>query len=112
MRYEFEHIRSFLVLTISGEVSAGSAADRMLHELTDEVSFGNKRVLMDLGGVYYVNSSGIRVLLMALKAVQAEGGTLCLVNLQKSVTKVLSDLKLAETFKRFATLDDALRLCG
>ena len=67
--------------TTAGEVSAG------ISELVDK---GEVTLVMDLSGVDYTSSAGLRVLLGGAKETRGAGGDLRLASVQAAVLKVLT----------------------
>jgi len=69
---------------------------------------GATRIVLHLGGVDFLNSSGINVLASSRTAVSARGGTLKLVSVQPKVQDVLSIARLAAVFEVFDSEDEAV----
>jgi anti-sigma B factor antagonist len=59
---------------------------------------GNKRILLNLVEVEYIDSSGIGVLVNGLSTVRSQGGELKLVNVTKRVRDLLQITKLYGLF--------------
>lgn len=73
-----------MVCTIMGRIDTGSAP-----ELLEKIDFTDlKELVFDLSDVDYVFSAGLRVFLQAQKVMNANGGTMKLVNLQPSVKEI------------------------
>ena len=64
----------------------------------DQLTKGNKRVLINLADVTYIDSSGIGELVSAYTAVSNQGGQLKLLNLTKKVHDLLQITKLYTVF--------------
>ena len=62
----------FRVLRLNGRLDTGTSADFELaaHDLTQA---GERRFVVDLGGISYVSSAGLRVLLALAKQVEGSG---------------------------------------
>ena len=74
-----------LVISVSGRVDTVTAP-----ELEAGLKFGDaKCVAIDLAGVPYMSSAGLRLLLTAHKTMMARGGELQIANVQPSVKEVL-----------------------
>ena len=65
-----------------------AAADQVKRTLTGLIGQGQSRLVMDLGGVGYIDSSGMGVLVASMKQARAAGGDVRLCGLQDMV-KVL-----------------------
>jgi anti-sigma B factor antagonist len=59
---------------------------------------GNKKILLNLGKVDYIDSSGIGVLVSGFSTVRGQGGELKLVNLSKRIGDLLKITKLYTLF--------------
>jgi anti-sigma B factor antagonist len=75
-------------LALSGRLDAASAG-QVAEPLEALLTSGERRVLLDLGGVDYVSSAGLQVLLRAAKLADAEGARLVLCGVKAYVLEVL-----------------------
>jgi anti-anti-sigma factor len=73
---------------------------------------GETRVLVDLSGVEYISSAGLRVLLKAAKTVREKGGRLVLCSLGQSVREVFDLAGLRPIFAIEDSRDLALARCA
>jgi anti-sigma B factor antagonist len=72
------------------------------------VTSGTTRLLMDFGGVDYINSSGLRVLLMAFQHLKKGGGQLHLCDIKDYMREVFEISGYNEIFPIFAGQPEAL----
>jgi anti-sigma B factor antagonist len=86
------------VLDMSGRVTLGEGSVVLRDTIRDILSKGNKKILLNLGDVTYIDSSGIGELVSAFTAVRKEGGELKLLNLTKKVHDLLQITKLYTVF--------------
>lgn len=84
-----------------GNVALRSAFRRALHE-------GKKKILLNLSGLGYVDSSGIGELISGFTAVTREDGQLKLLNLTKRIKYLLEITKLLPVFDTFENEGNAL----
>lgn len=75
-----------LLLTVAGRIDSNSAGE--LEAVLPPRVQTHDKVLLDLAGVPYVSSAGLRVLLMGAKAARANGHRLALAGLSPSVREV------------------------
>lgn len=75
----------------------------------DLVNRGIAKVIVDLGGVTYIDSSGVGMLVAKLKTLKERGGDLKLVNLSPRAESLFGMLKLFIVFERFDDEAAALR---
>ena len=89
-----------VVLELKGDLMGGPFAEEMntlLHKLVDE---NKNHVVVDLGGVKFVNSSGIGILISGYTTMKNAGGDLKLANVNEKIGGVLSITKLNQVFER------------
>jgi anti-sigma B factor antagonist len=80
--------RGCTVVRVSGELDMDTRP--MLEDLLQEVvDQGARHVVLDFAGVTFMDSSGLGLLVVSLKALRDKGGRLCLAQVQKPVRKVL-----------------------
>jgi anti-sigma B factor antagonist len=105
MECNIRHINDITILDLKGRLSLGEAlafgpgsdlvlTDAILH-LAEE---GYKKVILNLAGVKYVDSSGVGQLVGALTTARGEGVALKLVNPVKQVSDLLRMTKLYTVF--------------
>ncbi|HNR40056.1 MAG TPA: STAS domain-containing protein [Acidobacteriota bacterium] len=94
------------VLAPQGRVDAHTVDD-FEAAVRKELAGGARWLAMDLAGVPYMNSAGLRVLLIALKAVRPlEGGVV----LARPQPQVLEILEISGFLKMFASITDIAEL--
>ena len=69
---------------------------------------GRDRVVIDLSGVEYISSVGLRVLMVASKEAKAHGRTLAVCGLQPVVREIFEISKFTLVFPIHSTVRDAL----
>lgn len=77
------------VIALTGSVDALTASEAGAF-LSAQVREGATRVILDLSGVDYMTSTGLRVILVTLHETRQAGGDLRLAAAQEDVLKVLS----------------------
>lgn len=68
-----------------------------------------RRLVVDLGQVPYMDSSGVATLVEAMQTARRSGSVLVLCNLQTRVRSIFEIARLDTVFRIVATPDDALR---
>ena len=84
----------------------------MEQAFTDVLNNENQGLIVDLAGVEYVSSSGLRVLLMLMKAMKNQQRPLKLCNLSPFVAEVFEVSNFAVLFHIYDSLDAAKRASG
>jgi anti-sigma B factor antagonist len=86
------------VMDLSGRITLGEGSVILRDKIREMLGQGNKKILLNLGDVTYIDSSGIGELVSAFTAVRKEGGELKLLNLTKKVHDLLQITKLYTVF--------------
>ncbi|MGA8313648.1 MAG: STAS domain-containing protein [Terriglobales bacterium] len=86
------------IVDLSGRITLGDASAVVRDVINDLLGKGNKKVLLNLGGVDYIDSSGIGLLVSSFTTVRSQGGELKLVNLSKRIGDLLKITKLYSLF--------------
>ena len=98
MKATIRQVDSVMVVDVSGRITLGEGCTQLRELIRDQLAKGNKRVLINLGDVTYIDSSGIGELVSAYTAVSNQGGQLKLLNLTKKVHDLLQITKLYTVF--------------
>lgn len=86
------------IVDLSGRITLGEGSVVLRDTVRDLVNKGDKRILLNLGDVTYIDSSGIGELVSAFTTVRNQGGELKLLNLTKKVHDLLQITKLYTVF--------------
>jgi len=86
------------IVDLSGRITLGEGSTTLKDTVHDLLSKGLKRIVLNLGEVNYVDSSGIGALVSALTAAKNQGGQLKLLNVTKRVHDLLQITKLHSLF--------------
>ncbi len=76
-----------------------AVADEVKSQLTEIVSGGNEKVVLDLSNIQFIDSTGIGVLISALKTARQSNNSFVLCSIQKDVMSLLSLMKLDKVFE-------------
>jgi len=97
VRMSTRHVGDVTIVDISGRIVLGEESTALRDLVCELLSNGYKDILFNLGGVDYIDSSGLGHLLTALTIVQRRAGALKLLNLTKNVHDVIQ-IKLNTVF--------------
>jgi anti-sigma B factor antagonist len=86
------------VIDISGKITLGEGNLALRQLIGDLVEKGNHNVLLNLGGVDYIDSAGIGELVRSLTTLRKHGGQLKLLNPTKKVSDMLQMTSLNSVF--------------
>jgi anti-sigma B factor antagonist len=86
------------VVDVSGRITLGEGSSALRDLMREMVSKGQKKILLNLGDVSYIDSSGIGELVSGFTTVANNGGQLKLLGLTKRVKDLLQITKLYTVF--------------
>jgi len=96
------------VLDMSGKITIGEGSVALRTAIRRLLEEGKKRILLNLSGVSYVDSSGIGELVSSYTAINKEGGQLKLLNLTQKIQDLLTITKLLTVFDVYENEAEAL----
>jgi anti-sigma B factor antagonist len=89
------------ILDVSGKITLGDGSVVIRDAVKKLVADGTKKIVLNLGEVTYIDSSGIGELVSAFTSVSNTGGNMKLLNLTKRVKDLLQITKLYTVFEAF-----------
>jgi anti-sigma B factor antagonist len=99
---------SVTVLTVTGDLVIGDAEATFKKTVTRLLEEGHTRLLVDLSGVGFLDSSGLGALVRALTQSQKEGGQTKLLGAGPQIRKLLQMTKLDSVFEIHDTMEAAV----
>jgi anti-sigma B factor antagonist len=96
------------ILDLDGKVTIGEGSVALRSTIRRVLGEGKNKILLNLGRVGYIDSSGIGELVSSFTAVNKEGGTLKLLNLTEKIQDLLAITKLLTVFDVFENEGEAL----
>lgn len=97
------------VIDATGRITLGEGASTFRDTVRDLAGKGNKKILLNLSDVTYIDSSGIGELVSGFTTVTNHGGVLKLLGLSKRVKDLLQITKLYTVFEVFDDESSAVR---
>ena len=99
-----------VIVDVSGKVTLGDGGDTLLKDkMRSLIQQGQKKVLLNLGDVSYVDSAGLGEIVQSYATVTKNGGSLKLLNVTKRIKDLLSITKLLTVFECHDSEADALK---
>ena len=98
MQTSLRHVNGVAVLDITGRITLGEGNVMLREIVRDLADQGDKKIILNLGEVQYVDSSGIGELVKTHTTVRNLGGQLRLVNLSKRINDLLQLTRLSGVF--------------
>jgi len=100
-----------VVLELSGRFVLGEPIERFRALLEQLLAAGKNRIVLDMRGVDYIDSSALGCLVMAHTKVSRAGGAMSMFGLNEKALELLVITKLATVFRIAETETDAINLC-
>jgi len=98
MKASTRQVQDVIVVDLSGQIKLGEGSSVLRDTVKDLLSKGHRKILLNLGEITYIDSSGIGELISAFTSVRNQGGELKLLHLTKKVKDVLQITKLYTVF--------------
>ena len=97
------------ILDMTGAVRIGEGSIALCDAIRGLADSGKKKILLNLAGVNYVDSSGIGELIANYTTVSRQGGQLKLLNLTDRIQNLLVITKLLTVFDSYEDEGEALK---
>jgi anti-sigma B factor antagonist len=97
------------ILDLSGEVRIGDSSVALRESVRNLADQGKKKLLLNLAGVKYIDSSGIGELIANYTTISRQGGQLKLLNLTDKIQNLLVITKLLTVFDSYDNEAEALK---
>ncbi|MFL6438195.1 MAG: STAS domain-containing protein [Terriglobales bacterium] len=98
MKSNSRRVDGITIMDLSGRITLGEGSVVLRDQIREVLGKGEKKILLNLGDVTYIDSSGIGELVSAFTTVRNQGGELKLLNLTKKVHDLLQITKLYTVF--------------
>ncbi|HVF28105.1 MAG TPA: STAS domain-containing protein [Pyrinomonadaceae bacterium] len=92
------HAGDVTVIDMEGKITIGEGSVAVRGAIRRLLEEGKKKILLNLAGVSYVDSSGIGELVSSFTTINREGGQLKLLNLTQKIQDLLAITKLLTVF--------------
>jgi len=103
MKASTRQVEAVTIVDISGRIELGEGSSVIRNTVKELIGKGQKKILLNLGDVNYIDSAGVGELVSAFTSVRNQGGELKLLKLTKKVRDLLQITKL---YTVFDVLDD------
>lgn len=99
-----------LVLSPEGKIDHANSEDfrQALTPFVERCSAKGERMVLDLAGVDYISSAGLRCFMIAEKQAKAQGGTIVVAGMQPVVNEIFEISRFTLVFETFPSVRDAL----
>jgi anti-sigma B factor antagonist len=96
------------ILTLSGKMMGGPETQALHDHIKGLISDGINKVVIDLGDVKWMNSTGMGVLMASMTTLKNADGKLALARVTEKVQSLLMITQLIKVFLTFETVERAV----
>ena len=96
------------ILSLSGKMMGGPETTQLHDRIRSLINDKITKVVIDLGGVKWINSSGLGVLMATMTTLKNSGGELKLAKVTEKVESLLMITQLMRIFDTYETVDRAM----
>lgn len=97
------------ILDLTGKLTLGEGDESLRQAISTLLAAGNKKIVLNLGGVPYIDSAGLGEVVRTHTTVSKQGGSLKLLNLTKRIEDLLAITKLLTVFDTYDSEADAIK---
>ena len=98
MKASTRQVNGITIVDLSGRITVDEGSVMLRDTVKELADQGQKQILLNLGGVQFIDSTGIGELVNAFTSTRNHGGELKLLNLTKKVRDLLQITKLHMVF--------------
>src|SRR4026209_2747284 len=109
MKIVERQVGDVVILDLHGKILIGEGDDALRDAVTRLVDSGQKKILLNLADVPYVDSAGLGEIVRTYTTVSRQGGSLKLLNLTKRISDLLAITKLLTVFETFDSEPEAIK---
>ncbi len=102
-------VEDVLVLRLDGHIKIGEEALILRNAIQEQIPKGTRRLVLELRGVSYVDSSGIQALVETFTTTNRHGIKVAYADFSQKLTDLLVITKLLTVFDVFETVQEAVR---
>ncbi len=99
IRATAREVGSVTIVDLSGRITLGEGSSTLRQMVRDLLAKNQRKILLNLGDINYIDSSGIGELVSGFTTVRNQGGELKLLQLTKKVHDLLQITKLYTVFE-------------
>lgn len=108
MKINHREENGVVVIEPKGKIMGGPESTELHDLLHDMIDGGKLKVVIDLGKVDWMNSTGLGLLISGLTTLRKAGGELRLANVTDKIESLLAITKLITVFKAYDSVEEAV----
>ena len=103
---ETDNTQSVSLMKVSGRVDSDTAPE-LDNALSKLLSDNRIKIILNLQGVEFLSSAGLRAMVKALKDAQRSGGDVRLASVSQPIEVILRTVGMLQMFKMYSTSEEA-----
>lgn len=108
MDFKSRKVGDVVVFDLKGALEGGEKSYRIKDDIKEQLAAGERKFLLNLDKVTFVNSTGIGIVAMVFTSISNAGGVMKICNANEKVSRVMMITKLLEVFESFYKEEEAL----
>jgi len=109
LKFTLKVVGDVCVLKLEGKFMGGGDSFFLREKIKNVLSTGIQKILIDLDGVPYIDSTGVGFLVGSHTTISQEGGCLRLVKVKPKILEVLKVMNLLKVFDIYEDEENALK---
>jgi len=109
MKLSDREMNNIVILEPRGKIMGGPDASLLHDKLYELIENDRKRIVIDLAGVEWMNSTGLGILISSYTTLRNHQGELKLANVTEKIRSLLTITKLVTVFDAYDTVNDAVQ---
>ena len=97
------------ILSLQGKLMGAPETENLHDQVRSLLGQGVKKVVLDMGGVTWLNSMGVSSIMRSYTSVINSGGQLSLANLSEKVQNLFFITQLIRVFKVYNSVEEAIK---
>lgn len=102
------HIDGISILFLQGNMMGEPESSEIRNAIQAELQLPGKTIIMDLGGVGRMNSSGLGDVISSMASTKRAGGVLVLANINSRIGPLFEITKITRVLKQYETVERAI----
>lgn len=112
MKLTDREVDNIVILEPKGKIMGGPDASLLHDKLYELIESDKKRIIIDLSGVEWMNSTGLGILISTYTTLRNHDGELKLANVTDKIHSLLTITKLVTVFEAHDSVDEAIKSFG
>jgi len=109
MQLSYREQNGVVILEPKGKIMGGPDATLLRDKLYEIIEDGQNKVVIDLSGVDWMNSTGLGILISSYTTLRNNQGELKLANVTEKIRSLLTVTKLVTIFDAYDSVDAAVK---